>query len=317
MGGEGFQFKLAGGRFLHVHRWLPAGPPRSALLLLHGMAEHGGRYARLGAVLNQAGIAVYAPDLPGHGLTATAESRGHIAGRGGWAQTLEVVHALRGHIAQEHKKPVFLFGHSMGSFLAQHYIAAHSVDHGRGLVGVVLSATTGSLGPARLPGLWLLRAQARLYGPAHRSALAEALTFKTFNKAFDKRKARARTAFDWLSRDPAEVDKYLADPLCGFRASAALWVDLLTACGSLRSRALLSRIPRALPVLLIAGSADPVSQGAKGPELLAAAYPGAGLKDVELRIYENGRHELLNELPECRDRVTAELADWMQKHTAS
>jgi alpha-beta hydrolase superfamily lysophospholipase len=317
MSGEGFQFKLPGGRALHVHRWLPSGAPRAVLLVLHGMAEHGGRYARLAAVLNDAGVAVYAPDLPGHGLTATPEGRGHVANRGGWTQTLEAVHALRRHIAQEHKRPLFLLGHSMGSFLAQHYISGYSTDHGRALAGAILSATTGSLGATRLPGLLVLRAQARLLGPGHRSALAETLTFKAFNKAFDTKKAPARTPFDWLSRDPAEVDKYVADPLCGFRCSAALWVDLLAACGGLRGGARLSRIPRALPVLLIAGSADPVSQGARGPELLAAAYRGAGLKDVDLRIYENGRHELLNEIPECRDRVTAELTEWMRKHTAA
>ncbi|HWY26112.1 MAG TPA: alpha/beta hydrolase [Nevskia sp.] len=317
MSGEGFQFKLAGGRSLHVHRWLPPGPPGSVLLVLHGMAEHGARYARLGAALNQAGIAVYAPDLPGHGLSAAPDSRGHVAGRDGWAQILDAVHQLRRHLVQEHKRPLFLLGHSMGSFLAQHYIVGHSVDHGRCLAGAILSATTGSLGAARLPGLLMLSLQARLYGPAHRSALAEALTFKAFNKAFDKKKAPARTAFDWLSRDPAEVDKYVADPLCGFRCSAALWVDLLSACGSLRSRARLSHIPKALPVLLIAGSADPVSQGVRGPELLAAAYRGAGLKDVDVRIYESGRHELLNEIPECRDRVTAELLEWVRKRTGS
>jgi alpha-beta hydrolase superfamily lysophospholipase len=177
---------------------------------------------------------------------------------------------------------------------------------------VVLSATTGDMGATRAAGAVLLKLEGMLLGLRHRSALAEALSFKAFNKKF----APARTPADWLSRDHAEVDAYVADPLCGFRCSAALWTSLLTAGASLRDPQRLSRIPKSLPVLLIAGSDDAVSGGARGPGLLAKAYGNAGLRDVTVKIYEGGRHELLNEIPQCRDQVTADLLNWLGKHSA-
>ncbi|GAC1623710.1 MAG: alpha/beta hydrolase [Nevskia sp.] len=303
MSDEGFQLPLAEGRALHVHRWPPAAAPRGVLLVVHGMAEHGARYARLAAAANAEGWAVVAPDLPGHGLTADAAARGHFADRDGWACALAAVHALRRHVQERHSAlPLVVLGHSMGSFLAQHYL----VEHGEGLAGAILSATSGSLGPLRPVGWLLMKAEAALLGARHPSALAETLSFKRFNQAFEP----ARTAFDWLSRDPLEVDRYLADPLCGFRCSATLWSDLFAAGASLGDGARLARIPKALPLLLICGSVDPVSQGRAGPERLAAAYRAAGIGEVGVRVYEQGRHELLNDV--CRDEVTADLLGWLR-----
>ena len=305
MSDDGFQLPQPDGRAIHVHRWLPQGAVRATLLIAHGMAEHGARYARLAQALNQAGWAVYALDWPGHGRSVrSADELGHFADHDGWNYALDTLHRVRRQVAQEQAgKPLFLLGHSMGSFLGQHYL----VEHGEGLAGAILSATSGSMGAMRAPGALLLRLEGALLGVRHRSALAEALSFKAFNKKF----APARTPADWLSRDHAEVDAYVADPLCGFRCSAALWASLLSAGASLRDPQRLSRIPKSLPVLLIAGSDDAVSGGAPGPELLAQAYRAAGLSDVTVKIYEGGRHELLNEIPQCRDRVTADLLDWL------
>jgi alpha-beta hydrolase superfamily lysophospholipase len=294
---------------LHVHRWLPASAPRAALLIVHGMSEHGARYARFATALNTDGWAVYAPDLPGHGLSIRdVRNRGHFADRDGWNKTLVAIHAVREQIAAELPGcPIVLFGHSMGSFLSQHYI----VEHGAGLRGAILSATTGDLGATRSLGRALLRAEAAIFGIRHPSALAEALTFKTFNKAFDTRGAPARTPFDWLSRDPVEVDKYVADPLCGFRCTAGLWIDLLGAGASLCDPRRLARVPKDLPILLIAGGSDPVSAGARGPEILAHAYRAAGIDRVDMEIYPDGRHELLNDI--CREEVSAALRGWLDR----
>lgn len=310
MSDDGFQLQQADGRSIHVHRWLPQGAARATLLVAHGMAEHGARYARLAQALNGAGWAVYALDWPGHGRSVrSADELGHFADHDGWNYALDTLHRVRQQVEQEQAgKPLFLLGHSMGSFLSQCYM----VEHGEGLEGVVLSATTGDMGPTRAAGAVLLKLEGVLLGVRHRSALAEALSFKAFNKKF----APARTPADWLSRDPAEVDQYVADPLCGFRCSAALWASLLSAGASLRDPHRLSRISKILPVLLIAGSRDAVSGGARGPELLAQAYRAAGLNDVTVKIYEGGRHELLNEIPRCRDQVTADLLAWLSLHSA-
>lgn len=292
-----------------LYSWLPPGQPRAVVQIVHGMAEHGGRYARLAAALTAQGFAVYAQDLPGHGHTVESASQlGHIAAHGSWARLLSAVHGVRAHLERAHAgTPLFLLGHSMGSFIAQH----HLVEHGAGLAGAVLSATSGSLGAMRAVGLKLNQAQIRLFGPDHRSALTEAMTFKAFNKVFKPN----RTSADWLSHDTAEVDAYVSDPYCGFRCSASLWAGLLKAGGALLDAQRLARIPRDLPVKLIAGSEDPVCDGGRGSHLLAAHYREAGLSDVTTLIYEGARHELLNE--SCREAVTADLLDWLHERLPS
>lgn len=302
-----FQHPLPGGHSAHIHRWLPEGDVRAALQVVHGMAEHGARYERLARILTAAGIAVYAQDLPGHGLSVrSAEDLGHVADRGGWALTLDAIDSVHGLIQHQlHDPPVFMLGHSMGSFLLQDYLALH----GHRLAGALLSASTADLGPMRALGLGLLRLEMLWHGRRHRSALAEQLSFKDFNRHFRPN----RTASDWLSRDTAEVDKYVADPLCGFRCSGALWTDLLAAGAHLGDVARLRLLPRSLPVLLIAGGDDPVCRGEQGPRTLERLYREAGLQDVEVRIYPGARHELLNET--CRDEVTAELLQWLLRHS--
>jgi len=275
------------------------------------MAEHGARYERLATALTDAGIAVYALDLPGHGRTAGEGEHGHFADRDGWRIALEAIDAVQRELVEQMRRPndkravpIFILGHSMGSFLVQHYL----VDHGGQLSGAILSATTGDLGLFRPIALTLMRIEALIQGRRHRSKLANALSFEQFNKKFKP----TRTEFDWLSRDPAEVDKYVADPNCGFLCSCGLWIDLLSAGAKLSDAARLSRIPKQLPILLIAGSVDPVCNGAAGPKALEQAYRGAGLKDVTVSIYEGGRHELLNDT--CRDEVTAEIREWLGTH---
>jgi len=308
MSADGFQLPRPDGRFVYVHRWLPPGPCRATLLVAHGMAEHGARYARLAQALNGAGWAVYALDWPGHGRSVrNLDELGHFADREGWRYALDALHDVRQKVAQEQAgKPLFLLGHSMGSFLSQY----HLVEEGAGLAGVILSGSSGTLGPLRAVGLTLLRLEAALLGARHRSALAEALTFKAFNAKFKPN----QTSADWLSRDVAEARKYAEDPECGFRCSASLWAGLLGAGGGFCDVQRLSRIPKELPLLLINGGEDQASFGAKGPGLLLEAYRAAGLKDVSMKVYDGARHELLNEIPECRERVTADLLAWLQRH---
>ena len=269
------------------------------------MAEHGARYARLGAALSAAGFAVYAQDLPGHGRSVReAAELGHVADRDGWRVSLSAINAVRGEIERRHPAvPLVLLGHSRGSFLLQHYL----FEHGRGLAGAVFSAGTADMGPLRAFGLLLMRAEARLLGPGHRSALAEALTFKDFNRRFRP----ARTGFDWLSHDADEVDAYIRDPLCGFRCSAALWIELLEAGGQLRDPQRLARIPKSLPVLLLNGAADPACRFEAGAHALAELYRQAGLSEVTQQVYAEARHELLNDV--CRDQVTQDLIAWLQR----
>ncbi len=299
-----FQQDLRDGRALHVYRWLPSSSPKAVLIIIHGMAEHAGRYARFAKALTAEGYAVYAPDLPGHGKTAlTEKERGHFADRDGWTYVLRAVHEVQRCVQREQPRaPVAMLGHSMGSFILQHY----AVRHGDRLDGVIFSGTHGDLGRARRVALALMKAEALLLGARHKSRLGEQIGFKDYARKF---KAR-RTDFDWLSRDATEVDAYIADAHCGHRCSARLWCDILEACGDLAKLERLRRIPKKLPVLIISGEHDPVSQGERGPRILAQNYQRAGLKQVEVKIYKGARHELLND--DCRDETTADLLAWLK-----
>lgn len=291
-----------------LHAWPAAERSRCVLLVVHGMSEHGGRYARLARALQEWGCSTYACDLPGHGAPARADGLlGHVPGADPWRSLVEAVDtAYRAMRAQHPGVPAFVLGHSMGSFLVQHWLRSTTSLP----VGVILSATSASLGRLRAAGALLMRLESALLGASHRSALAEALSFRAFNRRFRPNRTRA----DWLSRDRAEVDAYLADPLCGQRASAALWRALLTAGAGLTSAAALAPLPESLPILLISGGADPVNQNGRGASQLADAYRRRGLRDVELRIYAEARHELLNELN--RAQVTEELSDWLRAKSA-
>jgi alpha-beta hydrolase superfamily lysophospholipase len=190
---------------IYVYRWLPDDKVKAAINISHGMAETAGRYERFASSLTQHGYAVYAADQRGHGKTIKDPAHAGEAGEDPISRMLEDLHQLSGIILQEIPSvPLFLFGHSMGSFLAQGYIARW----GGQLKGAILS---GAAGPADLMafiGQGVAYLEKWRVGPTGRSNLLNALSFGSFNKQFQP----ARTAFDWLSRDEKEVDKYVADP---------------------------------------------------------------------------------------------------------
>jgi len=289
---------------LFVYRWLPSSKPKAVVQIAHGLAEHAGRYARLAQALTDASFAVYANDHRGHGKTCKAEDQlGFFGQRDGWRLCLDDLWMLNRHIAAEHPgAPIMLLGHSMGSTMAEQFIA----DHGNALAGVVLSGSSGQPTLLAAVGRLITRIERRRVGPRGRSKLAQALTFEAFNKPFSP----ARTAFDWLSRDPAEVDKYVADPLCGFPASVQLWIDLLDGGKTASSPAQRARIRKTLPIYVIAGGRDPVSGNTKQLRAMLASYRAMGLQNVERRFYPEARHELFNETN--REEVTRDLVGWLE-----
>ncbi len=292
------------GAVLAWRLWRPeGGQVRGVMQICHGMAEHGGRYERLARRLIADGFAVAAADMRGHGLTAGP--RGHLADRDGWRLAVDDVALLAGELNREFPSlPLFLFGHSMGSFIVQDALTSHA---GRWR-GAILSATSGRPPALAVLGRLLARFERMRLGPRGTSALMRRMSFDDFNRAFRPN----RTAFDWLSRDEAEVDAYIADPFCGFDCTVQLWIDMLDALGGLSRPERLAMLANDLPVLLIAGSRDPVSAGGRGTRTLADAYRKAGLDDVTVKIYDGGRHELLNETN--REEVMADIAHWCGTH---
>lgn len=286
---------------LRLQCWPAAGQAKAIVQVAHGLAEHAGRYTRFARALNAAGYAVIANDHRGHGETATLPAhRGCFAQRNGWREVLDDLDAVQATARTRWPGlPVFLFGHSMGSFMVQDLIARP----GQALAGAVLCGSNGTPPP---PGArTLARIERWRLGPLGRSGLIHALAFGAFGKKIPNR----RTEFDWLSRDPVEVDAYIADPACGFVATVQLWIDLLDALARLATDAHKARVPKRLPVLSIAGTADPVSDGARGIAPLLEGYRRAGLSDVTDRRYEGARHELLNETN--RDEVTRDVIAWL------
>lgn len=295
------------GQSLFVYRWLPDAPARAQVQIVHGLAEHAGRYARLAEALTRAGYAVYAHDWRGHGQTAKSPAElGYFADAAGWDKCLDDAWAVTRRMqADQPNLPVVMVGHSMGSFLTQHFIA----QHGDALAGAMLCASNGK--PKALAGLgrYVARMERLRLGPKGKSSLIHRRAFGAFNKHFEP----ALTPFDWLSRDPAEVDKYVADPLCGFPCSVQLWIDLLDALGRIADPALQARVPKHLPIYVIAGTRDPVSTNSAGLKQLLDAYAAAGLGRVDHRFFAGARHELFNETN--RDEVTADLVAWLDRVT--
>ncbi len=302
-----FTHPAADGGVLSVYRWLPPRQAKAVVQIAHGLAEHAGRYARLAQALTDAGYAVYANDHRGHGRTArTPEDLGFFAERGGWRRCIDDLWEVNRRLAADHPGlPIVLVGHSMGSFMAQHLMS----EHGDALAGVALSGSGGKPPPLAVAGRLIARIERLRLGPRGKSALLHAFSFGAFNKPFEP----ARTPFDWLSRDANEVDKYIADPLCGFRPSVQLWIDMLDALGDITSAKSQARIPKRLPIYIIAGSHDPVGANTKSIEQLLAAYRAAGVERVTHRFYPGARHEVFNETN--REEVTRDLIAWLEHAT--
>ncbi|MFQ6171835.1 lysophospholipase [Oryzobacter sp. R7] len=293
------------GTRLHTRRWLPEGDVKAVVQISHGMAEHSGRYARLAEALTGAGYAVYAHDHRGHGSTGPEADHGYFADRDGWATVVADLRAVTRLAQEEHPGlPVFLLGHSMGSFLARSYV----IEDGRGLAGLVLSGTAGHPGVLGRAGLLVAAAEARLRGSRHVSPLLDKLTFGQYNAAFKPN----RTDVDWLSRDPDEVDLYVADALCGNTFTSGFFKDLVGGLLDINDPRRVARVRRDLPVLLMAGDKDPVGDGGKGPRAVREQLARAGVADVSLTLYPGARHEIFNETN--RDEVTADLIRWLDAH---
>jgi len=299
---DDFQFVSKDGLQIHCYHWPTTAEPKAIVQIAHGMAEHGARYARFAAVLNKSGYAVYANDHRGHGKSVPeGRAPGHMADEDGWNKAVEDIFFLNQEITARHPGvPVILFGHSMGSFMVQQYMA----EHGDTVVGVALSATNGPPGALGKIGQAVTRLEKLRLGAEGHSPVMSGMTFKAFNKAFKPN----RTESDWLSRDEAEVDKYVADPLCGFECSVATWIRMLDALTRVASDAALSTVNKDMPIHVMSGAADPVGENTKGVKRLLDAYDAARFTNVSHKFYEDARHEILNEIN--RDEVTADFIRW-------
>lgn len=296
-----FTVAAGDGTPIFVRRWPAPGEPRAVVQIAHGLAEHSARYARLAAALNAAGYEVWASDHRGHGPACPAADLGHFADADGWRQAAGDLWTVNRRIAAEAPRvPLVLFGHSMGSYLARSLAAEHS----DALAGLVLSGSDGPPAAIETAARLLARIERLRLGPRGKSGLLHKLIFGDANKPFQP----ARTEFDWLSRDPDEVDAYVADPLCGFPATVQLSLDLLSARPFALGAASLATVRKDLPIYVVSGDRDPVGRNIKG---LLRDLEAGGFQRVTARLYPDGRHEMFNEIN--RDEVTGDLILWLDR----
>lgn len=271
----------------------------------HGMAEHGARYARFATKLTNAGYHVIAHDHRGHGKTTAPDAPlGVFSNADGLSKTIDdILHVNQLAHAINPDLPVVLFGHSMGTILGFNYMLHHpdTVD------AVALWNAGFDTGMLAAVYKSLLKVERMFKGSDVPSAIANKLTFEDWNKKF----APNRTISDWLSRDHDEVDKYVADPLCGFPVSIGLWLDTLEAVYYGADDNNLKSLPNSLPVHLVAGGVDPCTNKGAAVEKLAEHLTNAGMKEVSLNILPDTRHESLNEIN--RDETTAEFIKWLDE----
>jgi alpha-beta hydrolase superfamily lysophospholipase len=291
MAPDTFSYRSADGRQLAGYRWaaVDGQDGTGIVVLVHGMGEHLRRYDHVADALTSHGFVVYGHDHRGHGASVAADDEPGQLGVNGWAALVDDLNLVIALAKSDHPGlPVLVVAHSMGSFATQQFL----LDHGADVDAVALTGT----------------AALDLLEPA--LDLSKDLDLSAFNAPFQP----ARTDFDWLSRDESNVDAYLADPLCGFGIDTASARDMFAGARRLANPAEVARMPSDLPVYVAVGSMDPVNGGLALMWALVDRYRAAGVGDITVRVYDDARHEILNEIN--RAEVIEDLLRWLQRVSA-
>lgn len=300
-----FYFPSASGRDrVHCRSWTPDGAVRGAVQLVHGVAEHIGRYGAFGAYLAAHGFAAVGDDHLGHGLTAADESdRGWFAESDGWEKLVRDEWTLRGRIAARYPGvPIVLFGHSMGSFLARELIARYPA----GYAACILSGTGHTPVTVCRLGRVLTGLTIALRGGRYRSEALQRLAFRRYLRGVEDPVG----PYAWMCRDETVVRAFDADPLCGFTGTAEPMHEMLLGLAHIARPAHMRRMDPALPVLIASGGADPVGGWGRGVRTVARRFRRAGMTDVTVKLYPGARHEIINELNKCE--VYDDLLRWLE-----
>ena len=289
---------------IHAAKYLPEGEIKAVFQIAHGMAEHLERYEKLAQFLTDNGIAVYINDHIGHGKSIKNDDElGYFGANDGWKNFVEDCHTLTEIAKKENEgKPYVFFGHSMGSFVARAYAFKYSKE----INSAVFCGTSGA-NPLAGIGKVVAGLIAKVKGDHHRSKLIDKMSFGAYNDRTEK-----RTAFDWLSVDKKNIDDYIADPYCGFLFTATGSKDLVSLLAYVSEPTWYSQFDKDLPVFLISGGDDPVGQYGKGVHEVSDGLKKAGVKSVDMKLYNGYRHEILNE-PDLFPTVAGDILDFVKK----
>ena len=283
--------------------WVPADGAKAIFQIVHGMAEHGERYEDFAKFLCGKGFAVLVDDHVGHGRSTKSDKElGYFGEKNGWDAFVEDERALTELITSEFPGlPLIFFGHSMGSFIAREYIRRYGSDER--IKGAIICGRN----PAPPIAITIAGTVAKAKGSRHKSKFIDKLAFGTYNKKVEN----PATPFDWLTSDPDQVQKYIADKYCGFLFTAAGYKDLFTVLNRVSGKDWFEQVYEGLPIFLIAGEDDPVGQYGAGVKQVYNDLKLAGKKDVTLKLYPHMRHEILNEVG--KDEVYNDIAAWCAK----
>ena len=287
--------------------WVPQGPVRGVVQIVHGIAEHMGRYDHFARYLNDQGYAVCGADHLGHGKTGEAAGKlGFFSFHDGWNLVTADVRRFRQLMGGGFPGvPYILLGHSMGSFLTRTYLCQYPGE----VDGAMLSGTGQEPAWLVAAGKRLTAHMSRLLGYDEVSRLVHDLALGAYNRQFKPN----RTTADWISRDQQVVDTYLEDPLCTFVPTVGLYHDMMEGLQYIASEKALCRMDPTTPVYLFSGDQDPVGSNGEGVRRVYRFFKDHGVEDVELRLYPGARHETLNEIN--RMEVYAHVLDWLERHT--
>ena len=303
--GEDFFFDSRGAGKIHGCRWLPEGEPKAVLQIVHGIAEYIERYDDFARYLTEQGIVVVAEDHMGHGQSINGEGiQGYF--HGGWFTAVEDTMTLLNSTRNAYPDiPYFLFGHSMGSFMARTVLCKYP-DSG---ISAAIICGTGWQSAAMLRAVIpVIDRVCKKTGETKPNATLQNLVFGSYNRRVE----HPRTEFDWLSRDAKQVDAYIAHPKCGFIASAGLLREMMKGILFIEQPENLAAMNKDLPVFFIAGGDDPVGSYGKGVRKTAEAFQKAGMKKVSTRIYPLCRHEILNEINKAE--IYEDISNWIIEH---
>lgn len=285
---EFLEFKDDNNQVIQAFLWLPEGEPEKVLQIAHGMTEHIGRYTRLAEVLTEAGIAVAGYDLKGHGMNAKEQTCASF-GEGGWEEELQKIHVFHETLTNRFPKAsYYMMGFSLGSFLVREYFSLYDNNN---ITGAIIMGTGQQ--PAFLLSLIMafVKGEIKKAGFDKTTKLVRSLSFETYNKKFSPNRTKA----DWLCSDEDELGKYISDELCKEDISSGLFWQLLGAMRRMASMDTYQKWNKNMPVLLISGADDPVGDAGKGVKAVEKAMKKSGLCNVTLKLYPEGRHDILHE----------------------
>ena len=293
---------------VYAREWLPERPARAVIQIVHGIAEHIGRYEEIARFLSGYGFLVCGEDHLGHGRTAEGGNYGFFAPADGWDLVVWDIRRLRELEGEKYPTlPYLLLGHSMGSFLTRTYLIAYPGT----LDGAILSGTGQEPAPLVALGRALSALECRRLGPQGVSPLVDTLSLGAYNRRFRPN----RTSADWISRDPAAVDAYLADPLCRSKPTVSMFRDMMEGLQFIAVRDNLRKMDPSTPVLLLSGDRDPVGGMGRGVRKVQNMFLDAGCTDVTLKLYPGGRHEMFHEVNQ--QEVFQDLLAWLEDRLPS